>query len=67
LVTSDGLYLDEMFHDVRMGTPADDMLIGGACGVRAQPPDAAGFEWVLGLGTAVEGFYSDAELAAACR
>ena len=31
VVTSDGLYLDEMFKDVRMGTSIDATLIGGEC------------------------------------
>ncbi len=30
-LTSDGLYLDEMFKDVRMGTAVDATLIGGEC------------------------------------
>jgi len=31
VLTSDGLYLDEMFKDVRMGAPIDATLIGGEC------------------------------------
>ena len=31
VLTSDGLYLDEMFKDVRMGSPVDAYLIGGEC------------------------------------
>jgi len=31
VLTSDGLYLDEMFRDVRMGASVDAYLIGGEC------------------------------------
>ena len=31
VMTSDGLYLDEMFKDVRMGAAVDAYLIGGEC------------------------------------
>jgi hypothetical protein len=31
VLTSDGLYLDEMFKDVRMGSAVDAYLIGGEC------------------------------------
>ncbi len=31
LLTSDGLYLDEMFRDVRMGGTLDAQMIGGEC------------------------------------
>jgi len=31
VITSDGLYLDEMFKDVRMGSATDAYLIGGEC------------------------------------
>ncbi|MEI7730484.1 MAG: FlgD immunoglobulin-like domain containing protein [Verrucomicrobiota bacterium] len=31
VLTSDGLYLDEMFKDVRMGSALDAYLIGGEC------------------------------------
>ncbi|MBN8525527.1 MAG: hypothetical protein J0M02_09340, partial [Planctomycetes bacterium] len=31
VITSDGMYVDELFRDVRMGGARDDQLVGGEC------------------------------------
>ena len=53
VVTSDGLYLDEMFNDCRVAQTRDAMLVGGECFGGVFGRDDAGRYW---LQTGGEGF-----------